>query len=111
MFAAGHTYECLRLIGEFEKPPARAYRNDEVFLAVNHKNRNMRLTDRKIRTELIKHQPTDREKRVMGRGDVQSRQVGSLQNEGGRLMRRIDPHQQAEDMTAPTIIAPPQNNP
>jgi hypothetical protein len=24
---------------------------------------------------------------------------------------RHDPHQQAEDMTAPTIIAPPQNNP
>ncbi len=49
MVAAGHAHECLRLIGEFEEPLGRVQRNDVVFLSMNHKNRNMHVTDREIR--------------------------------------------------------------
>ena len=71
-----------------EEPLGRAYRNDVVFLSVNHKNRNMHITDREIRTELIQHQPTHRENPVMPGGDVQRRQIRGLENKGGRFMRR-----------------------
>src|ERR1700751_2974778 len=71
MVAAGHAHECLRLIRQFEEPPGRVYRNDVVFLAVNHKNRDMHVTDREIRTELVKHQPAHRKNRVMCLGDVE----------------------------------------
>jgi hypothetical protein len=39
--ATGHEHERLRLIGEFEKPPGQAYRNDIVFVAVQDEDGNM----------------------------------------------------------------------
>jgi len=90
MVVAGHADECLWLIGEFEEPLGRAYRNDVVFLPVNHKNRNMHVTNREIRTELIEHQPTHRDNPVMTGGDVQRRQIRGLENKGGRFMRRCE---------------------
>ena len=82
--AAAHAHESFRLLGEFEEPLGRAYRNDVVLLSVNHKNRNMNVTDREIGAELIEHQPTYRKKRVVRRGDIQRRQIRRFENERGR---------------------------
>ena len=65
MAAAGDADESFRLIRKFEKPLGRAYRNDVVFLSMDHKNRNMHSTDREVRAELIEHQPAHWEERVV----------------------------------------------
>src|ERR1700732_2054794 len=40
MLATGYEHERLRLIGDFEKPPGQAYRNDGVFVSVHDEDRN-----------------------------------------------------------------------
>jgi len=71
MVAAGHAHECLRLIRQLEEPLGGSYWNDVVFLAMNHKDRDMHVTDREIRTELVKHQLAHRKNRVMRTGDIE----------------------------------------
>jgi len=68
--ATGHEHERLRLIGEFEKPPGQAYRNDIVFVAVQDEDGNMHVADREVRAKPIEHQPIHRKDRIMRRGDV-----------------------------------------
>ena len=70
MVAPGDVDKCFRLIRKFEESLGRAYRNDVVFLSVNHENRKMYVSDYEIRTELIKHQPAYRKNWVMRLADV-----------------------------------------
>jgi hypothetical protein len=65
---AGYGHECLGLIGEFEQPLRRTYRDDASLVSVNDKNRDMDVANREVRTKPVEHQPTDRQHAVMHGG-------------------------------------------
>src|SRR5580700_10549082 len=90
MLATGYEHERLRLIGEFEKPPAKligmtASSPCTMRIGIMH------VADREVRAKPIEHQPIHRKDRIMRRGDFHRRRIGRIEHESGSFTRPLRP--------------------